>query len=134
MKIEEKKIKNRLIFFYILLVWNAATLYFIFFFLSENKFDAVPYFIFAIAALGSFLYKYLKRDYRSEFKEQVIKPLIKKLDSNLNYSANLHISESMFNRSLLFNKPDKFSGNDFILGQLDKTTIQFSDIHAEKKI
>ncbi len=39
----------------------------------------------------------------------------------------------MFNRSLLFNKPDKFSGNDFILGQLDKTTIQFSDIHAEKK-
>lgn len=128
-----KKLRNRVIFFYILLIWNAIAIYFIFFHHTSQANDSVPYFISAVIIAGSFLYKYLKRDYRKEFKEEIIKPIIKELDSNLNYSSNNHISRSMFNRSELFSKPDKFSGNDFIIGQLDKTQIQFSDIHAQKE-
>ena len=128
-----KKLKKQLIFLFGIVVWNAIALYFIFFYNSVNSLDAIAFFIFVIGIIGSFLYKYLKRDYRTEFKEEVIKPLIKELDDNLNYSANLHISKDTFNNSLLFNRPDKFSGNDFIIGQLDKTKIQFSDVHAQKE-
>ncbi len=130
---QRKKLRTRLIFFFIIIVWNAATIYFFFFFGNENSFDILPFFIAGIFAIGSFLYKYLRRDYRAEFKEEVIKPLINELDSNLNYSANLHISKDIFNRSLLFSTPDIYSGNDFILGLVDSTKIQFSDIHAQKE-
>lgn len=134
-KLEEKrkKLRFKIIFLFIIVVWNAATVYFFFFFSSDTNFDIAPYFIFGVLAFGSFLYKYLKRNYRAEFKEEVIKPLIKELDPNLNYSANLHISKTIFERSRLFSTPDKFSGNDFVLGQIDNTQIQFSDIHAQKK-
>lgn len=130
---QRKKLKNRLIFFYILIVWNALTIYFFFFYNTSNSLDALPFFGVGIFTLGSILYRYLRRDYRTEFKEEVIRPLIKELDSNLNYSANLHVSKDFFTRSLLFSSPDKYKGNDFILGQIGSTKIQFSDIHAQKE-
>ena len=134
-KFEEKrkKLKKQLIFLFIILLWNAITIYFIFFFNTQYSFNALPFFIFAIVAIGLYLNKYIRRDYKAEFKEEVIKPLIKELDSNLNYSANLHISKEIFKRSLLFKKPDKYSGNDFIMGEIDSTKIQFSDVHAQEE-
>lgn len=130
---QRKKLRFKLIFLFLIVAWNAATIYFFFFFSSDTSYDLAPYFIFGVLAFGSSLYKYLKRDYRAEFKEEVIKPLIKELDPKLNYSANLSVSKSMFERSQLFSRPDRFSGNDFILGQIDNTQIQFSDVHAQKK-
>ena len=130
---KRKKLRTQLIFFFVIIIWNMATVYFFFFFGKENSFDILPFFIAGIFAIGSFLYKYIRRDYRSEFKEKVIKPLIKELYPNLNYSANLHISKDIFNRSLLFSPPDLYNGNDFILGLIDSTKIQFSDVHAQKE-
>ena len=130
---QRKKLKKQLIFFFIIIVWNAATIYFFFFFGKEDSFDILPFFIAGIFFIASFLYRYLRRDYRSEFKEEIIKPLIKEMNSNFNYSANLHISKDIFNKSMLFSSPDKYNGNDFILGQIDSTKIQFSDVHAQRE-
>ncbi len=134
-KLEEKrkKLKNKLLFIYFIMFWNAIAIYFIFFYYSSNKEDGIFITIAILVSLGIFLYKYMKKDYRSEFKEYVIKPLIKQIDSNLNYSSNLHISKTIFTDSKLFSYPDKFTGNDFTIGTIDKTQIQFSDIHAKKK-
>lgn len=134
-KLEEKrkKLKNKLLFIYFIMFWNAIAIYFIFFYYSSNKEDGIFITIAILVSLGIFLYKYMKKDYRSEFKEYVIKPLIKQIDSNLNYSSNLHISKTIFTGSKLFSYPDKFTGNDFTIGTIDKTQIQFSDIHAKKK-
>ncbi len=134
-KLEEKrkKLKNKLLFIYFIMFWNAIAIYFIFFYNSSNKEDGIFITIAILVSLGIFLYKYMKKDYRSEFKEYVIKPLIKQIDSNLNYSSNLHISKTIFTDSKLFSYPDKFTGNDFTIGTIDKTQIQFSDIHAKKK-
>lgn len=128
-----KRLKKWLIFFYIILVWNAATIYFFFFYNNSHSRDALSFFLAGIFLIGSFLYKYIRRDYKKEFKEEVIKPLIKAIDSNLNYSANLHIDKNTFIRSKLFSSPDKFSGNDFIIGNIDSTAIQFSDVHAQRR-
>lgn len=134
-KFEEKrkKLRFQIIFIFIIIFWNMATIYFFFFYGEQESINILFFFIAILFASSSFLYKYLKRDYRSEFKENVIKPLIKELDSNLHYSANLHIAKKSFNDSQLFRTPDKFTGNDFIIGQIDSTQIQFSDIHAQKK-
>lgn len=89
---------------------------------------------FAFAGGFGFIYKFLIKDYRDEFKQKVIAPLIKALDSNLNYSAQMHISQSHFTNSKLFtSKPDRVSGNDYVSGKIEGINIEFSDFHAQKK-
>ncbi len=88
---------------------------------------------FAYFALGGFIYKFLVKDYTSEFKNKIIAPLIDALDEKLTYHKDLHISELLFNRSKLFSAPDRFSGNDLVKGEVEGTKIRFSDFHAEKR-
>lgn len=135
-KLEEKrkKLRFKLLFIFFIILWNMATLYFFFFFGGTNSMDAFVFLIIAFFILSSFLFRYLKRDYRSEFKKNIIEPLIKELDSNLHYSPNLYVQKKDFDNSLLFEKPHRFRGNDFIMGEIDSIKIQFSDVHAEKNI
>ena len=88
---------------------------------------------FAYFALGGFIYKFLTKDYTNEFKDKIIAPLIDALDEKLTYHKDLHISELLFNRSKLFTRPDRFSGNDLVKGEVLNTKIRFSDFHAEKR-
>ena len=86
-----------------------------------------------IAGLG-WIYRYLITDYRSEFKQKVIAPLIEEIDKNLTYIPEMHIPLANFNRSKLFTKrPDRVSGNDYVRGKLDNIDIAFSDFHAQKR-
>ena len=86
-----------------------------------------------IAGLG-WIYRYLITDYRSDFKQKVIAPLIEEIDKNLNYLPEMHIPLANFNRSKLFTtRPDRVSGNDYVRGKIDNIDIAFSDFHAEKR-
>ena len=88
----------------------------------------------AYIGIGAIVYKFLIKDYTKEFKEKVIAPLIKEIDSNLQYTRAIHVPMHLFNRSKIFTqKPDRFNGNDFVKGKIDGVDIQFSDIHAEKE-
>lgn len=89
--------------------------------------------IFAYIAIGAIIYKFLVHDYTHEFKMSVIKPLIHAIDSSLLYSSKTHVSDYYFQRSELFEKPDKLDGNDYVKGRIDGINIQFSDIHAQKR-
>jgi len=95
--------------------------------------DIVYFFGFAFFAVGGFIYKFLVKDYISEFKNKIIAPLIDALDEELTYHKDLHISELLFNRSKLFSHPDRYSGNDLVKGEVLNTKIRFSDFHAEKR-
>jgi len=99
-------------------------------YLLENFYDFI---IFAYIAIGALIYKFLVHDYTHEFKMNVIKPLIHAIDSTLLYSSKTHVSDYYFERSELFEKPDRLSGNDYVKGQIDGINIQFSDLHAEKR-
>ena len=127
-----KSIKKRVInisIIYTLVVFSVAFAIFRYF-----DFEAFIYIvIFYIAGLA-WIYKYLIRDYTSDFKEKIIAPLIKEIDNNLNYLPELHIPVSNFNRSKLFtSRPDRVSGNDYVRGKIDNIDITFSDLHAEKR-
>ena len=89
---------------------------------------------FLYIAGGGLLYKYLIKDYTAAFKQSVIAPLISALDKNLIYSTDAHIPSHYFTSSKIFTThPDKFEGNDYVKGKIDDVTLQFSDIHAQKK-
>lgn len=99
-----------------------------------NETSDIVYFTgFAYFALGAIIYKFLIKDYTSQFKQSIIKPLIHAIDEKLAYNAEHHLSEHLFERSDLFGAPDRMNGNDYVRGNIDGTNIEFSDLHAEKR-
>ncbi len=99
--------------------------------------NQAPDFIFFIAsvyfALGALIYKFLIKDYTSEFKQNIIEPLIHAIDDKLSYNSKHHVTKHLFVRSDLFSAPDRINGNDYVMGKMDGTKIEFSDIHAERR-
>jgi hypothetical protein len=99
-----------------------------------QNFDLLFFLGASYIGVGAVTYKFLIKDYTKEFKDKIISPLIKEIDSNLRYTSTAHISIHHFKRSKIFTKsPDRFNGNDFVKGKIDGIDIQFSDIHAEKE-
>ncbi len=90
--------------------------------------------LFINIAAGSFVYKFLIKDYSQEFKDKVISPLVSEIDKNLIYKKDVHVEEFKFINSRLFPEiPDKLEGNDYISGIIDNVKIELSDLHAKKK-
>jgi hypothetical protein len=101
------------------------------FFLSA---DFLAVILFAYFGIGAFVYKFLIKDYRDDFKNKIIHPLIKELDERLNYAQLLHVPQHLFERSELFKQTiDRMSGNDYVHGEIDGVRLEFSDLHAEKR-
>jgi len=96
--------------------------------------DAIYFFGFAYIALGGIIYKMLTKDYVKEFKEKIISPLINAIDDNLNYSSEMHIPQTLYERSEIYTASvDRINGNDYVHGHIDGTKIKFSDLHTEKR-
>jgi hypothetical protein len=104
----------------------------IFPYVSENS-DFIYFIVFGYFTLGTIIYKFLVKDYTSEFKQSIIKPLIHAIDEKLSYNTQHHITQHLFNRSDLFSSPDRINGNDYVKGNINGTNIEFSDLHAEKR-
>lgn len=101
---------------------------------NELSTDIMMFAAFVYFALGAFLYKFLTKDYILNFKDNIIRPLIKAIDKDLNYFSDTHIPQRHFINSKIFtSKPDRISGNDYVSGKIDGINIEFSDIHAEKR-
>ena len=83
--------------------------------------------------IGLFIYRFLVHDYISEFKNNVIRPLVHVIDNSLEYSPSLHVAKHLFENSNLFLDSDRISGNDYVKGKIDGISIEFSDLHAEKQ-
>ncbi len=86
------------------------------------------------AILGGIAYKFMIKDYTKAFKQKIIRPLINAIDEKLRYTPTMHLSQHLFERSELFkHRIDRFNGNDFVKGDIDGVSLQFSDLHAEYK-
>lgn len=96
----------------------------------------------ALALVGScgfilymFIYRHKRVGYRLLFKEEVIAKIVQFIDPALHYDANRHVSEDDYARSELFiTEYDRFSGNDFVQGEINGVQLLFSDLHVEKKV
>lgn len=124
---------RRHLLYRIFVVGVLFSLIFVFLFFLFQTLNFIVFAIFAYIAIGSFIYKFLIKDYTQEFKYNIIKPLIEAISKELSYNSNYHISEHLFIRSDLFRRPHRISGNDYVKGLVGGTKIEFSDIHAEVK-
>jgi len=74
------------------------------------------------------------KKYKLTFKDIVITPLIRAIDPNLNYSKEAFISRDKYMASIIFpTYPDVYKGEDYVWGMVDKTMIEFSELHTEYK-
>lgn len=134
-KLEEERIKIRFRLILAIVAIALITLFVIIALARKNIFDVNFFVVFGMVSFGIFtaLMKYLSKDYRKRFKNEIFKPLIHAIDPKLKYLEENHVSQMNFQASTLFATPDRLSGNDHISGVIDGVSIEFSDIHAEKK-
>ena len=100
--------------------------------------DAGMFFIFFPPVLGGVvfgaIYYFAAKGYKQQFKNTIIEKLVKFFDESLIYGADSCIQKGEYLQSRIFPKePDRYKGEDYIGGKLDKTAIQFSEIHSEYK-
>ncbi len=81
-----------------------------------------------------FVYKHqrkIRNEFTYNFKLRIIKSIIEFFDKSLNYQPNNYIPFDQFEKSGLFpRRIDKYYGDDYVEGKLDKTNIKFSEIHV----
>ena len=94
-------------------------------------------FLFALIAsviIGGLAFKFIGGGYKREFKWRIIAQVVKFLDPQLNYQPDGLIDKHTFKASKLFKHHiDRYKGEDLIRGQVGKTDVVFSELHAEYK-
>jgi hypothetical protein len=123
---ERRDLKHRILFFAI----TSTAVFTIVVYTLRGYYEFI---IFIYIAFMAILYKFMIKDYTHKFKMSVIKPLIHTIDETLFYSFSTYVPEYLFENSKLFDKADKYGGNDYVKGKIDGINIQFSDIYAQKK-
>lgn len=89
----------------------------------------------AVAIIGFIMYvgaiHNSKEKFRQKYKELIIKPIIKFIHPSLEYDPKNFIQNHEFAHSQIFlEKADNYSGDDLVEGEIDKTEIRFSEVHA----
>ncbi len=73
------------------------------------------------------------KEYKKTFKSNVVKEIVKLINSEYLYDAKNHISEQDYNASGLFDYGyERYRGDDLITGIIDKTPFSFSEFKIEK--
>ncbi|MCK5345458.1 MAG: DUF3137 domain-containing protein [Candidatus Heimdallarchaeota archaeon] len=105
-------------------------------FADSNSDNSPLLIIAAIAAflVGGIVFQRTKRLYTSRFKDQIIAKLVKFIHEGLSYQKDSCISSSIYNSSQIFKqRVDRYRGDDYVSGKIDKTFLQFSELHTEYK-
>lgn len=127
---DRQQLKYRII----VLISLVSVLYAIFFYIISSNATIIIISVVVYFAIVGFLYKYLIKDYIKYFKDTMIRPLLIAIEPKLSYSPNMHVPLLLFNRSKIFSHPDKINGNDFVKGNIDDISLQFSNINAQKRV
>ncbi len=86
-----------------------------------------------IAVIG-FITNSMIKEYAGGFKSAIIRKLVTFIDPSLEYYPYDCIPEGVFRSSQLYKHSiDRYRGDDLVRGTVDKTAIEFSELHAEYK-
>jgi hypothetical protein len=93
---------------------------------------AVVFVIGAIIFAGFGATKYLH--YRNMYKEKVVRKIIELINPEYHYASDNCISSERFIGSKIFKQSyDRYRGDDFVAGTIEKTDFEFSELKAEYK-
>lgn len=72
------------------------------------------------------------KKYKRMFKDVVIGPLIHAISPGLQYAKESFISMTKYTESKIFlTHVDRYAGEDYVWGMIDKTAIEFSELHSQ---
>jgi hypothetical protein len=74
------------------------------------------------------------KEVRSSLKNQVFAKAVKALYPDLNYEPDSFLTEQRYNESQLFSSADRYNGEDYFEGMIDKTHVTFSELHTQRRI
>jgi uncharacterized membrane protein len=120
-----------LLIFILLLVWN----YFLITLVPVEYLIGISV---ALSATGFLWYILLiyrqKARYRQSFKSKVVAEIVKSYNQEWQYLFDTCINQSEYKRSGLFpHQYDRYTGDDFVTGKIEKTDFQFSELHTQYK-
>ena len=87
----------------------------------------------AIIICHSLFFGRTQSHYRSSFKAKVVTQVAQALAPELVFQPSQFVSKGWFERSRLFRRPDRYSGEDYFIGKIGKTELFFSEVHAEQR-
>jgi hypothetical protein len=105
------------------------------FFMVQRGIPLLPGIMFPVViggALFTFIAHLGSKGYVREFKDTIIRKIVKFLDENLDYFPHRCIPRSTFMASQIFKtKPNRYKGDDYVCGRAGDTQIEFSELNAE---
>lgn len=111
----------------------------LFFVIGYNFHDLSFLFLPIPIGLGVLIYLFFKvstdlKIYKKEFKENVVKAIVKLINPDWNYDPYSYISKEEYITSKLFpEKFDRFNGDDLVTGAIEKTAFRISELDVEYK-
>jgi len=134
LEIQRKSLKKK---FVLIIVVFLATGLIIFIGSNQPSFSFLFYFIpVGVIAFVYLIYKAVMAQniYRNEFKENVVRAIVKLIDSEWDYDPYAHISQEQYRTSKIFTKGvDRYKGDDLVTGVIEKTDFRLSELHSEYK-
>lgn len=89
--------------------------------------------VFVIFIIAAVLIANRKGKLARLFKQETIPQLLHTVLPGFWYDSSRCVSESEFNNSSLFIRPDRYNGKDYFEGTHGKTRLHFSLVHAEER-
>lgn len=110
----------------------------IFFLISLDPHEAliIASIFISVALLVYFIYQTSKqkKKYRETFKSDVVAEVVKLINPDWKYLYDYCMSQESYQQSGLFpQRYDRYTGDDFVTGQIDQTDFQFSELHTQYK-
>lgn len=132
---ERKSVKTKIIITCIILL--VIFIFMINFFMQDIRL-ILGYFVVSSVIIGL-----LKKGYTSNFKDLLIKDIIKFISEDLVFNKSGKIDENQFRKSKLFTDFNRYDGEDYISGEIeyksdslsdDKLKLEFSELSVEKEV
>ncbi|MBN2054052.1 DUF3137 domain-containing protein [bacterium] len=90
--------------------------------------------IIIVAGAAYFLITPILKQFQANFKKGVIEPIVHFIEPGLRYSPDRCVAADTYHWSGLFpHHVDRYRGDDYVTGMLDRTQIEFSELHTEYK-
>ncbi len=130
-----KRILRRYFFGFLLLAALATANYLL---IDQNPPEYVIIISVLLSSTGGLWYILVtyghKSKYRKNFKANVVAELVRLYNPEWEYQFDSFISERDYLMSGIFpHHCDRYSGDDLVIGKIEKTDFQFSELHAQYK-
>lgn len=100
----------------------------------EGDPEYIYFLVIGAGVIGAVFFYFISKDYKAEFKQQIIRRIVRFINPDLYYRPKGLINEHTFKGSKLFTHHiDRYAGEDMVRGRIDRTDIMFSEVHAEYK-